>query len=331
MKYAKLVREIYYRYTDLVEPFGMDECWLDVTGSTGLFGSGSQIAHKIREQVKKETGLTVSIGVSFNKIFAKLGSDMKKPDAVTCIEKDTFKEQIWPLPVSNLLSVGRATASSLSRYGIKTIGDLANTDPKHLRAWFGVNGAALWRYANGLDDSRVTPFGYKSPVKSIGHGITCVDDLVNEEEVWKVMLELTQDISHKLRANELLAGGVSVALKDNTFYCKEYQCKISEPSHSTLEIAKKAFRLFQKNYKWQNHIRAVTVRVINLVPEHMPRQISLFSDETEKRKIENIESAIEKIHERFGRQAVTYACLLGDLKMPKTKDEELIISQAIYA
>lgn len=331
LKYSRLVREVYYQYTDLIEPFGMDECWLDVTGSTGLFGDGSQIAHKIRECVKKEIGLTVSVGVSFNKIFAKLGSDIKKPDAVTCIEKDSFKERVWNLPASNLLGVGRATAARLGKYNIKTIGELANTNPKYLKNWFGVNGVKLWRYANGFDDSRVAPFDYKSPIKSIGHGITCVADLVNDYEVWRVMLELTQDISRKLRANELLAGGVSIAVKDNTLFYKEYQCKMNIPTHSTMEIAKEAFNLFQKNYNWQNNIRAVTVRVINLVSEHMPRQISLLSDETKRDKTEKIESAMEKIRERFGKHAVTYACLLGDLKMPKTKDVELIMPQAMYA
>ena len=331
LKYSRLVREVYYQYTDLIEPFGMDECWLDVTGSTGLFGDGSQIAHKIRECVKKEIGLTVSVGVSFNKIFAKLGSDIKKPDAVTCIEKDSFKERVWNLPASNLLGVGRATAARLGKYNIKTIGELANTNPKYLKNWFGVNGVKLWRYANGFDDSRVAPFDYKSPIKSIGHGITCVADLVNDYEVWRVMLELTQDISRKLRANELLAGGVSIAVKDNTLFYKEYQCKMNIPTHSTMEIAKEAFNLFQKNYNWQNHIRAVTVRVIQLMSKHIPRQISLFSDETTRDKTEKIESAMEKIRERFGKHAVTYACLLGDLKMPKTKDVELIMPQAMYA
>ena len=331
LKYSRLVREVYYQYTDLIEPFGMDECWLDVTGSTGLFGDGSQIAHKIRECVKKEIGLTVSVGVSFNKIFAKLGSDIKKPDAVTCIEKDSFKERVWNLPASNLLGVGRATAARLGKYNIKTIGELANTNPKYLKNWFGVNGVKLWRYANGFDDSRVAPFDYKSPIKSIGHGITCVADLVNDYEVWRVMLELTQDISRKLRANELLAGGVSIAVKDNTLFYKEYQCKMNIPTHSTMEIAKEAFNLFQKNYNWQNNIRAVTVRVIQLMSKHIPRQISLLSDETKRDKTEKIESAMEKIRERFGKQAVTYACLLGDLKMPKTKDVELIMPQAMYA
>ncbi|MDD3766191.1 MAG: DNA polymerase IV [Eubacteriales bacterium] len=329
IKYGRIVREIYYRYTDLVEPFGMDECWLDVTGSTGLFGDGSQIAHKIKEHVKRETGLTVSVGVSFSKIFAKLGSDIKKPDAVTCIAKDSFKELVWPLPASNLMGVGSATAARLKKYNIKTIGDLANTDPKNLKVWFGINGVTLWRCANGFDNSGVAPFGYKSPIKSIGHGTTCVKDLVNADEVWKVILELTQDISRRLRENKLLAGGVCIAVKDNTFHYKEYQHKIDVPTHSTMEIAKEAFGLFQKSYRWKNCVRAVTVRTINLVSENMPHQISMLSDETKREKIEKLETAMEEIRERFGKKAITYACLLEDLKMSKAKDEEIIIPRAM--
>ena len=172
LKYSKLAHEIYYRYTDQVEPFGMDECWLDVTHS--VVGSGLAIAEEIRQAVREELGLTVSIGVSFNKIFAKLGSDMKKPDAITVISPDDFKEKVWPLPASDLLYVGRSTEHKLSGFGIHTIGELAATPPEMLKRWFGVNGIKLWHYANGTDNSRVMHKDFVSPVKSIGHGITWV-------------------------------------------------------------------------------------------------------------------------------------------------------------
>ena len=176
LKYSKLAHEIYYRYTDLVEPFGMDECWLDVTGCE-IYGKPLEIAEEIRQSVKEELGLTVSIGVSFNKIFAKLGSDLKKPDAITVITKQNFKENIWPLAASELLYVGSATTKKLASYGIKTIGDLAATEPSTLKYMFGINGLKLWRYANGTDESRVMQKDFVSPVKSIGHGITCTADL----------------------------------------------------------------------------------------------------------------------------------------------------------
>ena len=179
VKYSKLTRAIYNRYTDLVEPFGMDECWCDVTAA-GFYGSPMKIAEEIRKSVREELGLTVSIGVSFNKIFAKLGSDMKKPDAITEITSANYKEKVWPLACSEMIYCGPATTRKLDRYGIHTIGDVACTDPAFLKGLLGVNGLALWQYAAGKDHSRVMPQGYVAPVKTIGHGITCVTDLYNE-------------------------------------------------------------------------------------------------------------------------------------------------------
>ena len=199
LKYSKLAHEIYYRYTDLVEPFGMDECWLDVSCSTRLYGSGEKIAQNIRKAIKEELGLTVSIGVSYNKIFAKLGSDMKKPDAITVIKEADVESKVWTLPVSELLYVGRATTKKLEKYGIHTIGQLSTVNPQLLKSWFGVNGLNLWHYANGTDSSRVMQKDFVSPIKTIGHGITCTADLENNSEVWRVMLELCQDLGHKLR------------------------------------------------------------------------------------------------------------------------------------
>ena len=183
VKYSRLVRNIYLRYTDKMEPYGMDECWLDVSGSRQLHGDGTAIAEEIRKAVRDELGLTVSIGVSFNKIFAKLGSDMKKPDAVTTLPRDDWKGRVWPLPVSELLYVGPATTRKLMSRNILTIGDLAKTPPELLHGWFGKNGIVLWRFANGEDNSRVMQNDYEAPIKSVGHGITCSCDLRDNESV----------------------------------------------------------------------------------------------------------------------------------------------------
>lgn len=319
LHYSELVRKIYYQYTDKIEPFGMDECWLDVTGSTRLFGSGYDIAMKIKEQVKAEVGLTVSIGVSFNKIFAKLGSDMKKPDAITCIEKEKFKEIVWPLPVSDLIYVGRATANRLAKYNIHTIGELAATDIRYLEAWFGKNGVMLRQFANGLDNSEVSSFGYSPPPKSVGHGITCVSDLLTADEVWKVIFELTQNISHSLRSNGFFAAGVSLTIRNSVLEFMEYQKQLEAPSHSPIEIARCAYSLLETNYTWAYNVRSVTVRAISLIPDASPCQISLAEDVTRKIKRESVETAMEKIRGRFGKQSVTYGCLIGNLKMPAVK------------
>ena len=253
-KYSKLTRAIYQRYTDQVEPYGMDECWLDITGSQHICGDGMEVAESIRRTVKQELGLTVSIGVSYNKIFAKLGSDMKKPDAITEITKKNFKEKVWPLPASDLLYVGRATTAKLARYGIHTIGDIAAADPGLLKSFLGVNGLAIWKYAAGLDDSRVMHKDFVSPVKSVGHGITCYADLETSDEVWKVILELSQDIGHKLRLHELAATGVQISVRGNDLGGRQFQTKLSHSTQTPMIIARKARDLFELNYNWSTPV-----------------------------------------------------------------------------
>ncbi len=330
LKYSRLTREIYQRYTDQVEPYGMDECWLDVTASRRLFGSGEKIAEEIRQTVKEELGLTVSIGVSFNKIFAKLGSDMKKPDAITVISQEDFKEKVWPLPAGDLLYVGRATERKLAAIGVRTIGDIVVLGPELMQRLFGKNGLQLWMYASGGDTSRVMPGDYQVPVKSIGHGITCTADLINNEEVWRVFLELSQDIGHRLRVHDLLAWGVQIAVRDNTLFYKQYQAQLGFATRSPMEIARKARELFEKNYQWQNQVRAVTVRAINLVPRSWPQQLTLFDDYALRERRARLEDAIESLRARFGKRAVFNAVLMGDLKMSGRGAQEVIMPGAMY-
>lgn len=321
IKYSRLARNVYERYTDQVEPYGMDECWLDITGTEMLFGSPERVANEIRETMKFELGLTISVGVSFNKIFAKLGSDMKKPDAVTVIAKETFREKIWGLPAADLLGVGRATQRVLNNYGIRTIGELANTNPDFLRSQLGKNGVALWNYANGNDLSLVAKKDFVSPVKSVGHGITTVKDLETSEQVWLVFLELTQDIGHKLRVHGLSAEGVAVHIRDNTLYTKQWQTKIELPTQSPMIIAKRAFQLFEERYIWRNPIRSITIQAINLVPQDTPRQIGLFMDMEKIEKLEKLEKCIETIRERFGKDSIRNGALYQNLYLPPEKAE----------
>ena len=316
LKYSKLTRAIYQRYTDQVEPYGMDECWLDITGSQHICGDGMEVAESIRRTVKQELGLTVSIGVSYNKIFAKLGSDMKKPDAITEITKKNFKEKVWPLPASDLLYVGRATTAKLARYGIHTIGDIAAADPGLLKSFLGVNGLTIWKYAAGLDDSRVMHKDFVSPVKSVGHGITCYADLETSDEVWKVILELSQDIGHKLRLHELAATGVQISVRGNDLGGRQFQTKLSHSTQTPMIIARKARDLFELNYNWSTPVRAICVRAINLVPQGQPEQLDLFTDISYLERLNKLDLAIEEIRRRFGKRAIFSTCLMGDLKMP---------------
>ena len=325
LKYSELARNIYQRYTDQVEPYGMDECWLDVGGSRSVCGPGMEIAESIRQTVKEELGLTVSIGVSFNKMFAKLGSDMKKPDAITEIRKDEFKDKIWTLPASDLLFVGRATTAKLEQYGITTIGGIANADPQFLKRLLGVNGLVLWRAAAGLDDSPVMHKDFVSPIKSVGHGITCTADLENEDEVWKVMLELSQDIGHRLRIHKLKASGVQISIRSNDLGFRQYQAPLTLATQSPSIIAHKAIQIFRDNYHWIMPVRAVTVRAINLRPKNEPEQIDLFTDMRQLERLDRLDDCIEDIRRRFGKRAVFQACLLGELKMPFDNREKVVM------
>ena len=316
LKYSKLTQSIYQRYTDMIEPFGMDECWLDVTGSRAMCGDALTIAESIRKSVREELGLTVSIGVSYNKIFAKLGSDMKKPDAITQIRREEVRDKIWPLDCSEMIYCGRATTAKLAKYGIHTIGQVAETDPAFLKHLLGVNGLALWRFANGTDTSRVMHKDFVSPVKSIGHGITCTADLDGEDEVWRVILELSQDIGHRLRVHELSARGVQVYVRGNDLLGSQFQCKLPFTTQLPSEIANAAFRVFRERYRWGSKVRAVTVRAIDLVPQNSPNQLSIFVNAEKLDRRERLQDAIEELRGRFGKTAITYATLLGDLKMP---------------
>ena len=329
LKYSRLTRAIYNRYTDLIEPYGMDEAWCDVSAA-GYYGSPMEIAEEIRRSVREELGLTVSIGVSFNKIFAKLGSDMKKPDAITAITPDNFREKVWPLHCSELLYCGPATTRKLEYYGIHTIGDVAAADPAFLKRILGVNGVALWQYASGFDRSRVMHKDYVSPVKSVGHGITCIADLHDEEEVWRVMLELAQDVGHRLRVHELSARGVQVWIRSNDLYGSQYQCKLPVKTQLPSEIASAGFRLFLERYKWLNPVRAVCVRAIDLVPQAVPDQLTFFDDPVRRDRREKLQDAIEDIRHRYGKKAVTYATLLGGLPIPDDGRDKVKMPGLMY-
>lgn len=319
MLFSKLVRKIYARYSDLVEPFGLDENWIDVSGSLHLFGSAEKIAEQIRRAVKEEIGLTVSVGVSFNKVFAKLGSDLKKPDAVTVISRENFKEKIWPLPVEELLFVGHATKEKLHQFAIYTIGDLAQTEEGFLRRMLGKNGSLLWCYANGLDHGKVAKMGDTPPAQSVGHGITCNADLVTDDEVRRVMLELSQDIGFRLEQEGALAAGVQIDIKDSHLITKQYMAPLPYPTRSRRVIAEAAFALYLGKYRGERHIRAVTVRAVRLQTVGEAEQLDCFGDHKEKEKLSKLEQVTDSIAKRYGQKALLPADILTN---DKTKSKE---------
>jgi DNA polymerase-4 len=313
---SEQVREIYFRFTNQVEPFGIDECWLDVTGSRRLFGSGYEIAEKLRALVKQEAGLTISVGVSFNKIFAKLASDFKKPDATTVISQENFKQKIWPLPANYLLGVGKSTDKQLWSMGISTIGELAMTDAKYLTATFGKAGQELWVNANGLNHSPVQPNDEEEVPKSVGNSITCVHDLHTEEEVWRVFLYLAEKISRRMREAGLIASGIQISVKDNLLHVEQHQQKLEWPTRLSRDLAQTARELFQAGYDWQHPVRALGICAISLLPENYACQASFFHNTAQDEKTEMLETKVEAVCGRFGKGAVIRASLMNDMPIP---------------
>ena len=312
VKFSKMIQKIYARYTDMIEPFGMDECWLDVTHSPL---EPMEIAERIRREVKDELALTVSIGVSFNKVFAKLGSDMKKPDAITEITRDNFKEKVWCLPCSELLYCGRATTQKLESIGVQTIGQLACLSTDILKHKLGKNGLLLWNYANGLDTSRVAHEVYSAPAKSVGHGITCTEDLMDVSEAQKVIFALSQDIGAKLRQMGLRARGVHLSVRDNELHTMGWQAQLKLPTQDELDIANEAFNILVSNYDWKKNVRSLTVTAINLENEGEPMQLS-FSDAPIKGKREVLTRTIDEIHRLFGKDSILPALIIDEKRCP---------------
>ena len=314
-RYSGYTREIFLRYSDQVEPFGLDEAWIDCTGSWQIHGDGPTIAKKISDTVKDELGITCSIGVSWNKTLAKLGSDYKKPDATTIISRDNFKKIVWLLPASDLLYVGSKTAAKLSNYAIHTIGDLAQTNPKFLQEKLGKVGVMLWQFANGMDSVPVAKYEYKdviAPIKSIGNSWTTPRDLLTDEDVWIVILLLAESVAARLRENHFRCRGVEVTLRDSSLFSFERQCKLQQPTMQEQEIAEAAYKLYKKNYRWGEHLRSIGVRAIALRPETEPCQISFDCSAEKQEDLEKLESAIDNVRGRFGYYALQRGVMYCD-------------------
>jgi len=326
LKFSRKVREIYADYTDLIEPFGIDENWLDVTGSLGLYGSGENIADAIRKRVYEELGVTVSVGVSFNKIFAKLGSDMKKPNATTIITKENYPSAIWQLPAADLLYVGRSTEKKLSAIGVHTIGDLARCDVNLLHKRLGVWGIMLHRFANGEDHSPVAKREAESCIKSVGNSITAPRDLTTLEDVKAVFYMLAESVSARLRGYGLKCTGVQIYIRDKDLISCERQAKLTFPSCLTSEIAEKAMEIFTSKYHMSKALRSIGVRGIRLVPENEAYQLDMFSDQQWREKSEKAERAVDEIRDRFGYFAIQRGILLKDKKLTgiNPKDDHII-------
>jgi DNA polymerase-4 len=330
IRFSREARRIYSYYTDLIEAFGIDECWLDVTGSTKLFGSGEKIANEIRNRIRTELGITASIGVSYNKIFSKLGSDMKKPDATTVITSENYKEKVWSLPVSDLLYVGRSTTKKMHKIAVYTIGELANLNPGFLKKILGKWGEYLWFFANGLDSSPVAKSDNQCIVKGIGNSMTTPRDLVNDEDVKILLYVLSESVSERLRNHYFKGKTIQIHVRDNQLFSIDRQAKLARCSFITGEIVEKAFEIFKNNWDWKYPIRSIGIRATDLVTADTYTQLSLFEDENKRIKKESLEHSIDNIRRRFGHYTIQRALLLKDKKLNANPIEENIIFPVSY-
>lgn len=311
--YSKLINDIYYRYTDLVEPFSIDESWLDVTASQNLLGTGIEIADHIRETIKKELGLTLSVGVSFNKIFAKMGSEYKKPDATTVIGPDNFKELLWPLPVGELFYVGNVMSVKMNRLGIKSIGDLALYDKSLIQSQFGKQGLLVHDFANGLENEPVSLSSERRKIKSLGNGITFKRDLESEEDILTAVIALSDTVSSRLRQYGMKATGIKVEIKNPSFQTISRQRQLDNPSNLTEEIKKVALDLISNATKTRFPIRLLTITGINLCDEHDEKQINWFqSMDKNKENTEKLERTLDQIRSKYGIGAINYGQVLNN-------------------
>ena len=322
LRFSRLAHEIYSDYTDRQEAFGIDESWLDVTESCSLKGSGEKIAEEISRRIKKELGITVSIGVSWNKIFAKLGSDYKKPDAITVINQENYKNIVWPLPVEDLLFVGRATKKKLNKLGIYTIGALAETDPDILKIHLGKVGMILSYFANGTDNTPVCYRDENAPIKSIGNSTTTPRDLTTETDVSIIVWLLAESVSARLREHHFVGNVVEISVRDKDLFSFTRQKKVPLSTNITSEIATYAMELFRANYNWQKPIRSVGVRVSDLQIDTAPVQLSLFSDQERRERYHRMDQTVDIIRKRFGFYSIQRGIMYQDKKLSALNAKE---------
>lgn len=307
VKYSDKLFNLYTQYTDRVEPFGIDECWLDVTHSLQLFGSGQAIADELRQRVKEELGLTISVGVSFTKVFAKLGSDMKKPDATTVISPFNYQQKIWNLPANDMIMIGRRTYSKLQAMGINTIGDLANTNVQLLRSKFGINGQKMYDNANGIGDEEVRLYYQHHIPKSIGNSTTLPQDIESEEQVLAVLTALSEMVAIRMRRYNFYAGGIGLGIRYNDLSGVGKQAKINIATSSGGEIRDEAFKLFLEINQRKLPIRALSVSTFDLREQGQDcAQMSLFDDQIDDRR-SRLDKSIDQLRQKYGYDVVQSA------------------------
>ena len=312
--FSDKVNAIFEQYTDQVERFSIDESWLDITGSLRLFGEGPlELAKEIQARVASEIGITISIGISWNKMFAKLGSDMNKPNGTCCITRENYRDIVWPLPVGDMFGVGRKTAALLDKHWMKTIGDLAAMDEQTLEHLFGKMGPELRRHANGEDDSPVGHITGEGEAKSIGNGMTFRRDLITEQDIRTGIIALSDTVASRLRRHRVKCSTVQVTIKDTALKSIQRQKAVRRPTNTAAELTHTAMEIINASWNIGQPIRMLTITAQNLVKEREAvEQLSLFSEIKNMKgdKVERVERAIDRIRWKHGTRSIQSGAIL---------------------
>ncbi|EFP61335.1 DNA polymerase IV [[Clostridium] innocuum] len=312
MYYTEKVKDIYREYTDQVESFGLDEAWMDLSESTALFGDGRSIARRIQNRVAHELGMSVSMGVSYNKIFAKIGSDMDKHSGLVEITRQNYQDVIWPLPVSDMFYVGRATKHKLAHYAIETIGQLAQLPKGWMKDRFGKMGELIWWFANGEDVSEVALISHQDPVKSVGNAITAPKDVCTYEEAKLVYYVLVESVASRLREQGLRGNVISITLRSTELSWFSRQRKLTQATNIAAEIMPVVLTLLQENYDFTIPLRTIGVTVSGIEKDTGFTQLNLFVSEQERQRQRKLEETMDAVRERFGFAKIQRCSMLQD-------------------
>ena len=318
---SSLVNAVYEQFTDQVEPASIDESYLDVTGSLPYFEvDAGTLADRVRQKIREEIGITISVGVSFCKIFAKMGSDYKKPDATTVITRRNYQDILWPLPVGRMLYAGKSTCEVLRKHHILTIGDLARQDAERVEKILGKSGRSLWLYCNGVDDAPVLRPGETAGARSVGNGMTFRRDLLGEESLRKALIALSDQVAQRLRHMDKKCRTVQVQVKDTSLKVISRQTTLQRPTWLQKELADAAMDILLSQWDMLRPVRALTVTAENLVDaDEAFEQLSLLTapDDAEHEKRERLESAVSLIRERLGESSVHMGMPAEDVPGPR--------------
>ncbi|MBQ9468810.1 MAG: DNA polymerase IV [Clostridia bacterium] len=301
--YSNAMRDFYRRYTDRIESFGIDECWLDVSESASLAGDGVKIANELRALARSELGLTVSAGISFNKFFAKMGSDYKKPDASTHVTRENFRELLWPLPVEDMLFVGRSTAEKLRIFGIDTIGGIANADPAVLGKYFGKPGLTLRERACGVDPTPVAHDSYRRPPESVGNTVTCPRDVHDPDEARTVLYMLCDSVATRLRRHGMRCRTLTLHLRFTDLSFRSFRAQLAESTELASRLFETAYPLFLRVRDPGASYRGFGVTAQQLVPSSS-MQLSFLDDSAVTARREQLEKTVDALRARYGIQII---------------------------